>query len=159
MVVGIKYMLLLCSVLVLFTGCIEYKEVEVLGLEDVSIGNIDTKGAQIEISVRVSNPNNYKIKITDSDLDLFLSGKKVGKATIGERIIIPKNSNEVHTFNIDATFKEMGGALGALITFGTKSSLDLKVSGFIKAKAFGVGKKFPVDFEDNVSMPKGGFGG
>jgi LEA14-like dessication related protein len=138
------------------SSCLTYQEVEFVGMKGVEVEDMSTKEIKVRVSIQVKNPNNYKIKITKSDLDLFLGGKALGKAVIGERIILPKNSNETHTFTISTDLSKLGGMLGVGAMMLGGGSKTFRVKGWVKAKAFGVGKKFPVDFKESLKIPLSG---
>jgi len=150
---------LICTLLLFgASSCITYEDVDFRGLKNVSVNHINQEGASIAITVRVHNPNNYKIKITRSDLDLFLNGRNVGKAQIDQKVVLKANSTSDYSFNVEASFKNMGNLLTTVMVGGPPV---MKVEGWVKAKAFGVGKKFPVEFEEKLQMPSAGglFGG
>jgi LEA14-like dessication related protein len=144
-------MLLLTSVMM--NSCASYQEVEFVGVRGVEVEDMTAKEIRVRVSIQVKNPNNFKIKITKSDLDLFLGGKALGKAEIGERIVLPKQSNEVHTFTISTDLSKLGGMLGVGAMMLGGGSKTFRVKGWVKAKAFGVGKKFPVDFKESLKIP------
>lgn len=135
------------------SGCMTYKEVEMVKVTDVSVKNFSTKGVQIEVSMQIKNPNNYKISIVDSDLDLFVTGKKMGSATIENKITLPKRSNEVHRFLIQTKLENMAsGALPIMMAVMGGKAIEIGVQGDIKARAKGLSKKFPVDFTEKVKL-------
>ena len=53
------------------TSCLTYEEVEFVGVKNVDVESFSMKEAVIKVTVQVKNPNKYKIKITNSDLDLY----------------------------------------------------------------------------------------
>ncbi len=134
------------------SSCITYKEVEMTGVESYKIERFDARGAEIEVVVRVANPNAYKIKVTHSDLDLYLNGKPAGKATIKKKIVMPRQSDMSHSFIIACNFSELAGGVGSLVTLFTGGKIVFETSGWIKAKAFGIGKKIPIDYSDKISL-------
>ena len=136
------------------SSCLTYEEVEFVGVKDVDVESFSMKEAVVKVTVQVKNPNKYKIKITNSDLDLFLNGNDLGKAVIQEKIILEKQSNDSHTFTVKTNIGKAAGALGGLL-LGIGRAPELHVKGTIKAKAFGIGKNFPVDVKERVSMPSG----
>lgn len=139
-------------VLLHLSSCQTYREVEMLGVEGYEVESFDTSGAVIKISVRVKNPNGYKIKITNSDLDLSLNGRSAGKAEIDKKIVLPKRSDMVHTFKVKANFKQLAGGFTSLIGIMTSGKAKVKVEGWVKAKALGIGRKVDVDFNESVSF-------
>ena len=149
---SIPYIIIACTGLLL-SSCIKYEQVEVIGVEDIGINQFSTQGVVVEISLRVHNPNNYKITIVNSDLDIFVKDKRAGKAKITNRIVIPKNSREVHKVIVKANYNELMGAIkGNFLGLLTGGSMDLRLKGQITAKAKMLKKKFPVDFKKRVDL-------
>jgi LEA14-like dessication related protein len=107
-------------------------------------------GIEAIVSMKVKNPNNYKITIVNSDLDLFINGSKMGKAIIKDKIVLKKQQTEVYTFVVGA--KPSGGILGSLLSIAFSKNVRVGVKGKVKARAFMVSKSFPVDVEQNVSL-------
>ena len=135
------------------SSCIQYKEVEVVNINNVRIKEISTKGIDVEVTMQIKNPNKYDISIVDSDLMLFLSGKKMGIASIKEKVKLKKKSNKEYRFTIQTNVKNIvSGAFPVLIGIITKSSIDLHVVGDIKAKAKGISKRVPIDVKEKVRL-------
>ena len=143
----------LIILLLSFSGCIEYKEVEVVEVSGVGIKNISLKGIEVEVAMQIKNPNNYTISIVDSDLTLFADGKKVGVARVKEKITLSKKSNKIHRFTIQTSVQDIvSNALPLLMNLMTQDNIEVGIKGDIKAKAKGVGKRFPVDFKERVKI-------
>jgi LEA14-like dessication related protein len=102
----IKYSFLFLLALSLFS-CLQYKEVQIIKVTDVGIKDVSTKAIDIEVAMQIKNPNKYDISIVDSDLTLFLKGKKLGTANIKEKIKLKKKSNEIHRFVIQSNLKDI----------------------------------------------------
>lgn len=148
-----SYLFVLFVTLVSLTGCIEYKEVEVVDVPEVGVKNISLKGIEIEVAMQIKNPNKYDISIVDSDLTLFAEGKKVGVARVKEKIKLKKKSNKIHRFTIQTTASDiLSSAFPVLMSVLTKSNMELQVQGDIKAKAKGLSKRFPVDFTERIKL-------
>jgi LEA14-like dessication related protein len=148
----IKYSFLFLLALSLFS-CLQYKEVQIIKVTDVGIKDVSTKAIEIEVSMQIKNPNKYDISIVDSDLTLFLKGKKLGTANIKEKIKLKKKSNEIHRFVIQSNLKDIAsGVLPIIMGLMTKDSIELEVKGDIKAKAKGISKKVPIDFKEKVKL-------
>lgn len=147
--------LILFSIPIMLSSCLKYEEVKVLGVEDVAVKKFSAKSVELEVSVKIKNPNNYKIKIVGSDLDLFVNGNKSGKAKILDKIVIPKHSEEVHTFIVQANYKEvMAGLKGGIFSILTGGAVPLRIKGKITAKAKMLRKSFEVDITEKVSFGK-----
>lgn len=134
-------------------SCISYKEVKVIEVKDVGVKNFTLKGVDVEVAMQIKNPNNYNIKIVDSDLEVLIKENRIGTATIENKIVLPKNSNQVHRFIIRSTLKDMGSnVFPLLMTVLGGGTIELQIKGDIKATAKGIGKRFPVDFKENVKI-------
>jgi LEA14-like dessication related protein len=148
----IKYSFLFLLALSLFS-CLQYKEVQIIKVTDVGIKDVSTKAIDIEVAMQIKNPNKYDISIVDSDLTLFLKGKKLGTANIKEKIKLKKKSNEIHRFVIQSNLKDIAsGVIPIIMGLMTKDSIELEVKGDIKAKAKGISKKVPIDFKEKVKL-------
>ena len=120
---------------------------------DVGIKNVSMKGIVVEVAMQIKNPNKYAISIVDSDLDLYVKGNKIGAAKIQEKVTLPKKSNKIHRFTINSTLKDVAsGIFPLMMDVIANKSIDLQVKGDIKARAKGVGKRFPVDFKETVKL-------
>lgn len=134
-------------------GCMTYKEVEVIDVTDVGVKQFTAKGVEIEVAMQIKNPNNYNISIVDSDLQLFAKGNRVGTANIENKVTLPKKSNQIHRFIITSSLKDMGSSAFPLImSVLGGGDIEVQITGDIKAKAKGIGKRFPVDFKEKVKL-------
>jgi len=150
---NIKIYICLIILLFSFSGCLEYKEIKVVDVSGVGIKNISLKGIEVEVAMQIKNPNKYNISIVDSDLTLFADGKKVGIARVKEKITLPKKSNKIHRFTIETSVLDIvSNALPLLMNLMTQDNIEVGIKGDIKAKAKGVGKRFPVDFKERVKI-------
>lgn len=148
----IAYFLLLISFSA-FTGCIQYKEIEVVEVSDIGVKSIGLTGIDIEVAMQIKNPNKYDISIVDSDLTLFAEGNKVGVAKIKEKVTLKKKSNKIYRFTIHTSASDiMTSAMPVLMSYLGKDNLMLKVEGNIKARAKGLSKRFPVKFEERIKI-------
>jgi len=105
------------------------------------------------VAMQINNPNNYKISIVNSDLDLYLNETNLGKAEIDNKVVLPPNSNEIQHAFISTSLKNVASnSLPILLTLMNKKSFPIHVKGNIKAKAKGLSKSFPVDFKENANL-------
>lgn len=103
--------------------------------------------------LKVNNPNAYKIKITSTDADLLLDGRKAGKAKLENNITVPANFNDVIEARVRTDFE--GGSLQLIpIILGAAVSkkVNLQAKGTIKAKSFIIGHKFDFDYSHEAKF-------
>ncbi len=148
-----KNRFLFIPVVVLFLTSCNYEDVEVEEITGVNIQKLDKNGISFTANLRVVNPNDYKIKITSTDADLFLDGRMAGKAKLENRIVIPANYNDVIEAKIRTDFE--GGSLKLIpIILGAavSKSVDLQAKGTLKAKSFIIGQKFDFDYSHEAKF-------
>jgi LEA14-like dessication related protein len=138
------------SILFLFNSCIDYKEVEFLGVTDYSINKLDTEEVRITLSMKIKNPNNYNIKIKKSSFDLYLNGKKLGETKMLDDVKLGKNRSQVHDVVFDGNVEDITQGVFSSLGILLGGTAKLRVKGKLKAKAYGIGKKFDVDFAQNI---------
>jgi LEA14-like dessication related protein len=131
----------------------EYKEVELVEVKQVVVKVFSMKEIRLVAYMQIHNPNNYKITITEADMELFVKGKKIGNAKLDKTIILPKNSNEVHEALVFTPLSEMqSNAIPTLLGLIGQPTVPVHVKGYVKGKVKGVAKKIPVEFTDNVRL-------
>lgn len=137
------------------TSCFEYEDVQLLKVTNIHLNNISTKKIEIGVDLQIVNPNKYKINIVDSELELFLKGKKIGTAHIIDKIELPKSSDQIHKIAIATDLKDMlSDAIPVILGVLFDESIELQVKGNIKASAKALTKIFPIDFKEKVRLNK-----
>lgn len=143
----------------LFTVCFfsfllfscEYRDVEMVKLENVVMKQLTSKGITAEVYLKIKNPNNYSIALVKSNLDILINGKTMGKAKIDKKVTLPGKSEMVHCFIIKSDFSEGGGSLlQSLASIIANPSIRLGINGEVTARAGILRKNFPVNISENV---------
>lgn len=137
--------------LLLFTaatlGSCSYSDVEVRDVRSVKIDKLDGKGITFTATLWIENPNNYPIKVTSTDADLYLSGKHAGSAKLLNRVTVPRDFKGEVEVDVRTDFDEGSLALlPVVISAGLKRKVNLRVEGNVKAKSFMIGRRFPFDY-------------
>ena len=128
------------------TSC-NYDDVEVKEVRSVKIDRLDGKGITFTASLWVENPNAYRIKVTGTDADLYLSGKHAGNAKLLNTITVPARYKGAVDVDVRTDFDEGSLAiLPVIISAGMKRKVDLRAAGHLRARSFLIGKKFPFDY-------------
>lgn len=149
----LKSVLVLIVISITLTSCFKYEDVVMKEVTNVSVNSFSANNIEIKVDMRIINPNNYKISIVDSDLELFVKNKKVGTSKIKDNIDLPKNSDETHQIVVKTTVEDMiGTAIPVILNVLFEDSVDLQVKGEIKAQAKSLSKSFPVDFKERVKL-------
>ena len=153
MKISIYPYLILTWCLFMLVGCLSYEDVEIVRVVDTNVKSFSAQGAEVEVTLQISNPNNYKITISNFDLDIFLNDSKLGKAIVSKNIVLPKKSNEQHTITIKLKGKNLtAAAMPAMLSAAMGGRIKLSAKGTVKAKAKMISKKVPIEFSENISL-------
>ena len=133
-------------------GCMRYSEVELLAIRDTQLTQMDANGMEATVSMEISNPNNYRIQVMDPDVDLFLNGTAVGKATLDSVVVLEPRSTRVYSIPLRATFNQSGVMLPLLLGSAMTGTMHLKAQGTVVGKARSLRKRFPFEVEQEISL-------
>lgn len=138
----------------LLTGCITLKEVNVGKIEGVKIHDISKDGVKLELIVPIENKNNFKIKIKNVKLALDVNKVSMGEIKKIKKVVIPANSKETHSIYVEAKIENLMAGTMSLASGLLKNKANIKVSGYIKAKAFFISKKIEIEENNPVNLFK-----
>ena len=147
-----RFLVALLSI-ALFSGCTNYSEVELLGVRDAQLTRFDAKGLAAVVTVEVHNPNPFRIKVMDPDVDLYVNDIALGKAMLDSTIVLLPNSTQLYTVPLHTTFTNgQSGLLPLLLTSALSGSMKLGVKGTVVGKARSLRKRFPFEVEHRVDL-------
>ena len=92
-----KNWFVVASLLFLLSSCLEFDDVKFKGIESVKFPKIDQKEIVIDLSLKLDNPNNYKIKIKPSILDVYIGGKLMGQIHMDDKLVIKKSQENSYS--------------------------------------------------------------
>lgn len=138
-----KNWLVLTSLLFLFSSCLEFDDVQFKGIESIKFPKVDQKEILIDLSLRLNNPNKYKIKIKPSILDVYIGGKLMGQIKIDERLVIKKKQEDLYSTQLKCKLED--GVLFSLMKFATMTEISVQFKGRVKGSVYGINKKVDID--------------
>lgn len=120
-----------------------------LGIRDAGLSRFDGQGLAGRVMVEVHNPNGYRIKVKDPDVDLYANDMRLGKATLDSTIVLQPRSTALYTVPLHATLQQGGqGALLPLMLTGLFGGrVKLGVKGTVVGKVGLLRKRFPFEAE------------
>lgn len=143
------------GLLMALPGCMNYTEVQVLGVREARLDRLDTRGLSATVAMEVANPNSYKITVQDPDVDLFLNDMALGKATMDQAVALAPDSTAIYQVPLQVAFsKEDGSVLPVLLMAALNRQMKLTAKGTVVGKARGLRKRFPFEVE-HVLAPEG----
>lgn len=137
------------------------QEPEVSEVHSFKVDEFNKDEVKFRFVVDVENPNWFRIKIKKSNIDLYVSGSKVGKAKIKDKIVIKGKSSDSHTVYVVTDISGMSKrTLLKLAKTAMSGKAEVEAKGWVKAKALGIPKKVDVDLKEDLDLGSfGGFGG
>lgn len=130
-----EYYLLILLIFVFAFGSCKYKELEIGKVSSTEILFSSPHEIIANITIQIDNPNTFKIKINEVDLDFMVNDKTLGRVVSHEKIVIDSKGEHDVVFPLKLRFKGvLGGAMMMLNMMG-KSNVDVKITGKIYARA------------------------
>lgn len=150
--IKIKNIAGLIGLFIILSSCNVYKSVDIGSIENVNFkGMVDNK-ISLELQVPVTNPNGYKIKIKEMDLDVTINGKYLGKMKNADEIIIPAKSSDIQIFPVDIHVKNILTSMSSLYKIRKSKSFEMQIEGTIKVKALLNSKTIKVSEKQSVTI-------
>lgn len=150
---GLAILGLVLGISFTLSSCMTYEDIEMEEITNVDFKKISAKRIKVIVSAKINNPNNYPITIVKGNLDIHLSGMKIGTALIEDKVKLPKNSRMVHEFGLETDLASIKkGLMGSVFSVLTDKAVPLRLLGAIKARVVLAGKKFEVDYTEPIKV-------
>jgi len=139
-----KLQWLLAGVFILIlTSCSQPKELQYRDVRNFSIRSMGIRESTIGLDMEYYNPNNFSLQMKGGDIDVFMNDKYLGKASLDNRISIPKMSSFLIPVSLTVDLKSM---LVNSLQLLVKKDVTIKMKGYVKVGKGGVFISVPVDF-------------
>jgi len=149
----IHFISLFFILLLTFVACKKIEPLEVSDIQSVKILKLTKQTLLLEVSVLIKNPNAIKFTIKDYDFDVFINQHGIGKAVIKDNIIIPKRSDELYAFNCEVNYlRLLASAIPIVKAIMMNEKVKIKVSGFMKVKAFGITSRHEIEIQKELRI-------
>ncbi|WMJ71759.1 LEA type 2 family protein [Cytophagaceae bacterium ABcell3] len=125
---------------------VEFREVEYVQLEKLSRGK-----ANVEVAIKLHNPNKRKFTVTDHHLDVLLNNKPIGNILNEGKVVIPAKSDTTYILHAEADLGNITKNLPMLIGIFAKGEADLTLKGDIKVKSMIFSKTIPVETTEKIN--------
>lgn len=146
-----RYLPLLAPLLLLSSGCVGYKEVSLKEVLSVEFGRLDRNGIDLTVDAVIDNPNGYRIKARDPDVDLFINGIGVGKARIDSVLTLEKWSARAYAIPVHVDVDQ--GQLSSLLLMSALSgSARVGAKGTLVGQAGPFRHRFPFEVEEVLEL-------
>lgn len=117
-----------------------------------SVQNFGLQKGKALMDISFYNPNRYKLKLKNADLEVFLNGARLGKMNVNKAVAIPRMDTFTVPVSIDVDLKNL---LPNALQLAFSSDMSVKLQGNLKAGRHGVYKNVPVNYEGKQDIRKG----
>ncbi len=138
---------------VFFSSCLSLESVKFEKLVNTRIVDISGQDITLQTDAQFFNPNKIKGTIRDISIDVAIRDQKI--AHLMEESEVKVMKNERFTVPIQLTIKIKSlkkDLLGNLIQLVRSRKIELTYSGYISFKAYGIGYKIPIDYQEQVEI-------
>jgi LEA14-like dessication related protein len=106
----------------------------------------------LQIELELKNPSAVSLTVSEFEMDVYLDGIKIGNTAKRGEYTIPKYGSNLLTFNVRAYYKQLGPALGVLISkIGKINEVKVRLKGKLYVQTVpGVFAPVPFDITDSA---------
>ena len=135
--------------LIAFMSCRSPKALEYRTYENFSVERLGFSNSTVKLNLVYFNPNNFRMQLRNTDLDIFINSKLFGHSTTDTLIDIPKKD----TFSLPVKFDVNMQSLyqNALNTLLGKEVI-VRVTGKVKIGKANVFMYFPINYESKETF-------
>ena len=134
----------LLFIMFLFTSCEVYKDINVEAFENLKVSKMEGREIDLELILRVENPNFYAVKLKDIAVSLFVNNKTIGNLKLNKNCKIKRKATDIYSFRVHIALEE--GVLLNLIQYALQRKVDIQIKGKIKGSVLGITQTEDVDF-------------
>jgi len=133
-------------------SCGIYEDLSLIGRPDVEIKGINDGYIELDLLLEIDNPNTQSFTVKDASFEISLNDQVIGHSTMSKKTKIKANSRDQYAFPMKIKLDGKDLSLGLLLGSIFQSRINLKIEGDIKAGTFFYNQRFPVEFEEKISL-------
>jgi len=135
------------------SSCTLYQDVEVIKVGDIRLTEMGKEGVKAEIDLTLKNPNSFNVKLVNSDIDVWVNNSALGKVKLAENLTIKKKSEEGLVLKLESSYDDLSpDFLSTVLALVFARNAQFRAEGYIKGRAFLVGKKVDVQVDQEVKL-------
>jgi len=106
----------------------------------------------LQLELELKNPSAVSLTVSQFEMDVYLDGIKIGNTAKQGEYTIPKYGSNLLTFNVRTYYKQLGPALGMLISkIGNINEVKVRLKGKLYVQTVpGVFAPVPFDITDTA---------
>jgi LEA14-like dessication related protein len=146
-----KHFLTILLLGIVLASCHHFKEPELKGIENVSIGKLGWGESTIRMQIKYFNPNHFNATLKQAEGEAWMDSSYLGHFKVDTLVHVPANSDFIIPVKLVVDMKYLlQHSLSAL----ANSEVNIKVTGTARAGRNGFYKTFPVRYEGKQDLAK-----
>ncbi|MCE2682940.1 MAG: LEA type 2 family protein [Flavobacteriia bacterium] len=130
-------------------SCATYEDLEFERMDGFKLDSIKGREISMTIGAVVTNPNWFAIKLLPSTVKVYLEGQLIGEVQLNEKVKIRRKQENTLSVPLNATLED--GAMFSLIRYSMKDTLNIRMTGDVRAGVFFLSKKITIDENRKIS--------
>ncbi len=150
---GMGHMLIAaCIFAFVFASCRAPKELVYHNVQHFHVDQAGLQSTKVSLDISLYNPNNYRLRLKNADVDVFVNGNHLGKLNTKENFRV----NARDSFLLPATLAvDMKNVLPNALRVLLDNEVTLKVAGNVRAGRHGIFINVPVSYEGKQNLDLG----
>lgn len=135
-------------------GCSPYKPVDISKPKKIKLDNISLSSLDMEVDLKITNPNFYKITVKDFRFDVAINGVDFGEINYRRDVVIKGNSSQVVAIPFTVSSSGAFSKALSLIRSLDDTTVKIHLDGKVKAKGLLFSKSVKVTRTKNIKLLK-----
>ena len=140
--------------LTLLLSCESPRQPEFRYLENIRISEISAKNISIDGSAVFYNPNAFPLQLLETDIQVAIDGKWLGKVTVPESTHIEASKEFTLPLALSFPAGKLFKNIGSMFILLSKKTVNLRYQGFIRVKIKGITIKIPIENQQDILIGK-----
>jgi LEA14-like dessication related protein len=145
------YHFLLLALLVL-VSCDGIEDLQLQSQPEVEFKGMNKGSLELDLIVQITNPNKQSFKVKNAAFEIFVNDQNVGSTSMTDQIKINGNSTEEYRFPMAVKLNGKDLSFSLILNTVFQKTIHLKIDGNIRAGNLFINQRFPVIWEDEVSL-------
>jgi len=140
-------------VFILFSSCLSLESVKFEKLLNTRIIDISGQDITIQTEAQFFNPNKIKGLIKDISIDVSIKDQIVAHLMEESKVKVMQNERFTVPLQLTIKLKSLkNDLLSNLINLVKTRKIELKYTGYISIRSFGIGYKIPIDYQEELEI-------
>ncbi len=125
----------------------------ITGIKDVKTASISGDNMELSFNLEVNNPNGFKVVLKESDLDISINDKSLGRTFSAEKMVIKRRTTSSNPVKLSMTYRDfMAATIGGIGLLLKSEPVTFKVKGSIKGRIGWLKKNIPIETTQKIKL-------